>query len=88
MWSNRLRDPPSSPLYSVPMATPVELDSYSPRLYRLIEALYISVKAYDDAIETMKKGLGLFPENSFMRSLKERSGNAQGQGGSGSKKPS
>jgi len=40
------------------------------------------------AIETMKKGLELFPEDSFMRSLKERTGNAQGQGDSSSKNPS
>ena len=67
----------------------VELNPYSPRFNRLLAALNISVQAYDNAIETMKKGLELFPEDSFMRSLKEQTGNAQRQGGSSSsKKPS
>jgi len=65
----------------------LELDPYSPRLYRMLAALYISVKSYDKAIETMNKALALFPEDSFLRSLRERTGNAP-VGGNTPKSPS
>lgn len=59
------------------------VNPYSPRLYRLLAALYISAKEYNDALKTMKKDLALFPEDSFIRSLlkKAESGNAPGPPG-------
>lgn len=60
----------------------LEVNPYSDRLYRLLAAFYVSVNDYDDAIKTMKKALELFPEDSFLRSLLEKTENAASQGGS------
>jgi hypothetical protein len=57
----------------------LEINPYSPRLYRLLAALYVAVKANDDALKTMKKNLELFPEDSYTRSLMERTSIAQPQ---------
>lgn len=53
---------------------------YSPRLYRLLAALYISKKDYNDALRVMRKDLELFPEDTFMRSLLKQAetGNSEG----------
>ncbi len=54
----------------------LEANPYAPRLYRLLAALYVSIKAYGDAQKTMKKELELFPEDSFTRSLNEKAEHA------------
>jgi hypothetical protein len=65
----------------------LELNPYSPRLYRMLAALCISVKSYDKAIETMKKGLELFPEDSFLRSLMQKTESAKAQESNGRQDP-
>ncbi len=50
----------------------LELDPYSPRLYKLLAAQYVSLKDYDDALKTLKKELELFPEDALTRSLIEK----------------
>jgi tetratricopeptide (TPR) repeat protein len=47
----------------------IALNPYSSRLYKALALLDISVHRYADALETMRKELGLFPEDSFMRML-------------------
>jgi hypothetical protein len=64
-----------------------ELNAYSPRLYRLLAALYVSVRAYDDALSTMRKDLELFPEDSFIRSLVPATETAKAQAGNRPKDP-
>ena len=47
----------------------LEASPYSPRLYRLLAALYVLEKARGDALRTMKKDLEFFPEDTYMRTL-------------------
>src|SRR5262249_55140416 len=50
----------------------IELNPYPLRLYKTLVMKYISAKEYDNALETMKRSLDVFPEDSLMRSLLAR----------------
>ena len=60
----------------------LQANPYSPRLYRVLAALYVAVNAHDDALKTMKKDLELFPEDSYMRSLLKQTEDPDGKAGS------
>ncbi|MGH7869517.1 MAG: tetratricopeptide repeat protein, partial [Candidatus Dormibacteraceae bacterium] len=47
----------------------IALNPYSNRLYKSLALRYVNARQYHEALETMKKELSLFPEDSFMRSL-------------------
>ena len=47
----------------------IALAPYSPVFYKSLALRYISVKNYPAALQTMKRHLELFPEDSFMRTL-------------------
>jgi hypothetical protein len=50
----------------------IELNPYSIRLYKTLVMKYVSAKEYDNALETMKRSLEVFPEDTLMRSLLAR----------------
>lgn len=47
----------------------ITLAPYSPVFYKSLALRYISIKNYPAALQTMKRHLELFPEDSFMRKL-------------------
>ncbi|MGH9432574.1 MAG: hypothetical protein ACRD3T_13615 [Terriglobia bacterium] len=47
----------------------ITLNPYSSRLYKSLALRYVNVRQYAPALQTMKKDLDLFPEDSFMRGL-------------------
>lgn len=58
----------------------IALNPYSTRLYKRLALTYIQLHDYQNALETMKQELTIFPEDSFMRMLigrVENSGAAQ-----------
>jgi tetratricopeptide (TPR) repeat protein len=50
----------------------LRVNPYSPLLYRDLSLLYLSIHDDESAIRTMKESLSLFPEDSFTRSLLDR----------------
>ena len=47
----------------------ISLNPHSSPLYKSLALRYIAMKKYPDALQTMKRELELFPEDSFMRKL-------------------
>ena len=47
----------------------IALDPYYQRFYKNLAMRYIATRQYDDALETIKQELKLFPEDSFMRRI-------------------
>jgi Tetratricopeptide repeat len=47
----------------------IALDPYYRRFYKNLAMRYIAAKRYDDALQTIKQELALFPEDSFMRKV-------------------
>lgn len=50
----------------------IALNPYSTRLYKRLALDYIHLQNYDEALNTMKEELDMFPEDSFMRALVKR----------------
>lgn len=49
----------------------LNLNPYSPRLYRVLTSLYVSLEDYDAAMNVLKKELELYPEDSNTRRIIE-----------------
>jgi hypothetical protein len=49
----------------------LDLNPYSPRLYRVLTSLYVSIEDYDAAMAILKKELDLYPEDSNSRKIIE-----------------
>ncbi|TAM78961.1 MAG: hypothetical protein EPN47_19820 [Acidobacteria bacterium] len=50
----------------------LDLNPYSPRLYRVLTSLYVSIDNYDAAMGVLKKELELYPEDSNTRKIIEK----------------
>jgi hypothetical protein len=50
----------------------IQLAPYDERLYKSLSLTYMSVHQYQSALDTMRRTVELFPEDSFMRSLLQK----------------